>query len=63
MDNENVSSFVSNPIEPDLSAAMVQGIVNPAELVGTHGLPQRLEQAAKEGLTLTIEETADEVWA
>lgn len=35
MDNENVSSFVSNPIEPDLSAAMVQGIVNPAELVGT----------------------------
>ena len=24
---------------------------------------QRLEQAAKEGLTLTIEETPDEVWA
>lgn len=34
MDN-NISSFVSNPIEPDLSAAMVQGIVNPAELVNT----------------------------
>lgn len=36
MDNNNIiSSFVSNPIEPDLSAAMVQGIVNPAELVNT----------------------------